>query len=551
LSLWIWNWILFGAIVVYYIQFVVTISFHRRRPEVIVAWIVIIMAVPVLGIVAYHFLSPVYNNADADRVRMKERKEIRKAQRKAQRKLERKRRDWEVAEELGERPQGEAEFDVGDGSAPGEGDGVHLPWNGVDLEVQEWWQRAGIDVRDKEVQAKVEREVFAYTQGEWMKHLALLMSAPVTMHNHVRVLSSAQAKFDVLLPALRAARHHIHMEYYRIRHDKIGQEVQEILMERAQAGVEVRLIYDGFGSFHLDKEYIAKLKQAGVQLHAFLPMREALAKKRINYRDHRKIVVIDGLHGFLGGINIGDEYFHDPRMGEWRDTHLALEGDSVAVLQKMFLRTWKHVAGEWMLSLAEYYPPHAVQERSPVQIVGSGPDHDWDEQGTPAFGIASGTVAAVAKARRRVWITTPYFIPDAALLTLLRSSAQSGMDVRLVVPDVADNNFVMHCTLSYVMDLIGYGVKVYRFSPGFVHAKVVIVDDMLATVGTANMDQRSFYSNFEATAFLYDADVIARLARDFEQDMARSHLVTEQEVRERPLGQKLWEEFARLMSPLL
>jgi len=374
--------------------------------------------------------------------------------------------------------------------------------------------------------------------------LASLPHAPITGNNATHVLTDATEMFPALLKAIASARHHIHLEFYTIRADGIGQQLQQALISKAHEGVEIRIIYDGVGSLGLSKTYVQELQAAGIETQCFLPPRFAFFDKRVNYRDHRKIAVVDGLIGFVGGINIGDEYLGaNPKLGYWRDTHLQVEGDAVYFLQEAFMQSWLFTANI-LLTGDHYWPAHACNREEQVQIVVSGPDMEADA-------IQKTIFAAVAAAKCRIYITTPYFIPDPGVLLGLKTAALSGVDVRIIVPCVADSRLVLNASLSYVDELLSCGVHFYRYRKGFVHAKVLIVDKLLASVGTANMDMRSFFSNFECNALLYSSKAIERLAQDFYHDLEECEAIVQDVFRQRSRRRKAGELFSRLLSPLL
>ncbi|MBD2867973.1 cardiolipin synthase [Paenibacillus arenilitoris] len=374
--------------------------------------------------------------------------------------------------------------------------------------------------------------------------LTALAPFPITARNRTKVLTNGKETFEAILLALEGARHHIHLDYYTIRDDGIGRRFQELLVRKARDGVQVRVIYDGIGSMNLSDAYVEKLRSAGVQTSCFLPPRLAFFDRRLNFRNHRKIVVVDGLVGFIGGINIGDEYLgKDPKLGFWRDTHLRLEGDAVYFLQELFLNDWAFAAKKKLEGEA-YMPAHRCEGGERVQIVSSKPGHN-DQQ------IRDVLFAAITAARSRIYVTTPYFIPDPSLMTALRTAALSGVDVRLVIPGRSDSRLVLLATLSYIQAMLEAGVKVYRYEKGFVHAKVMIVDEMLATLGTANVDMRSLYSNFEINAVLFDEAAIRRLERDFMDDLANSRELSPEAFKRRPRRQKTAESIVHILSPLL
>ncbi|MGO4496208.1 cardiolipin synthase [Paenibacillus sp. 2RAB27] len=375
---------------------------------------------------------------------------------------------------------------------------------------------------------------------DWLRHVP---HAPIRGMNRVDVLTNADVTYEAMLEEIGKAQDHIHFEFYTIRDDTIGMRFQEALITKAKAGVAVRVIYDGVGSQALSKAYISSLKRAGIAVEPFLKPLIAFFDKRLNYRNHRKIVVVDGLVGFVGGINIGNEYVGgDPKLGFWRDTHLMLHGDSVYDLQRTFLTDWYFVSGE-SLGEKRYYPVHSVQEPSIVQVISSGPDARWDA-------IQEMYFAGLIAAKNRIWITTPYFIPDPSIIMALKSAAISGVDVCIILPFEADSAIVQYASKSYLQELLQVGVRFYLYRKGFIHAKVIIVDDIMATVGTANVDMRSFFSNFELNAVMFDEKVISRLERDFVMDLESSTEVIRSEFEMRSPGEKRKERIARLLSPL-
>jgi len=408
----------------------------------------------------------------------------------------------------------------------------------------------------KERQEQLYRKVSSATQPEEIiggqfthqerlfRLLASLPHAPITGNNTTHVLTDAAEMFPALMAAIAGAKHHIHLEFYIMRADQIGQQLKEALIRKAREGIEIRIIYDGVGSLGLSDIYVQELRAAGIETQCFLPPRFAFFDKRVNYRDHRKIAVIDGLFGFVGGINIGDEYLGgNPKLGFWRDTHLQVEGDAVYFLQKAFIQCWLFTAN-LLLTGDSYWPSHSCKGEEQVQIVVSGPDMEADA-------IQKTIFAAVAAAKSRIYITTPYFIPDPSVLMGLKTAALSGVDVRIILPNVADSNLVLNASLSFVDELLSCGVHFYRYEKGFVHAKVLIVDQLLASVGTANMDMRSFFSNFECNALLYSSKAIERLAQDFDHDLKQCKPIVQEVFRQRSRKRKVSENLARLLSPLL
>lgn len=368
-------------------------------------------------------------------------------------------------------------------------------------------------------------------------------SSSVTQQNEVRVLTNADSAYKAILEAIEQAQCYVHFEFYTIRHDETGRKFQQLLIRKAQEGVKVRCIFDGVGSYKLESRFLNELRSAGVEAYIFLPPLIAFFDKRMNYRNHRKIVVIDGVKGFIGGINIGDEYLGgNPDLGFWRDTHLELVGDAVYSLQYTFLNDWQFVSGK-QLTDSILFPEHDNTGRKRVQIISSGPDAHWDAILEMYFG-------AITTAKKRVFITTPYFVPDPSISMGLKTAAISGVDVKVIYPSRPDSKIVNYASLSYFEELLQAGVRFYSYEKGFMHAKVIIIDDILASVGTANMDMRSFFSNFEMNAVLFDKESIQRLEADFLQDLKDSKELKLEVFEKRSHWQKRKELIARLLSPL-
>ncbi|SLK03438.1 MULTISPECIES: cardiolipin synthase [unclassified Paenibacillus] len=377
--------------------------------------------------------------------------------------------------------------------------------------------------------------------------LSHLSESPITGCNRSQVLTNGEETFEAMLRAMEQAEHHLHVEFYIFRDDVISTKFQDVMIRKAKEGVKVRLICDGLGSHKMSWSFIRKFQDAGVEFHYFLPPLIATIDRRVNYRNHRKIVVVDGRIGFVGGINIGDDYLGQyPEVGFWRDTHVQIEGDAVYFLQNTFLNDWKLASGEQITEpqLTELFPPHNCSGEERIQILASGPDQDWDAIQEMCFG-------AISVACERIYITTPYFIPDPALYEAIKTAAVSGVDVKIIIPYQSDSRLVHLASLSYVEELLRAGVKFYQYRKGFVHAKVLIVDDLLATVGTANMDMRSFFCNFELTAVLFEKSSMERLTEDFERDLDECSQIDVKVFQQRSRWQKGAEMLSRMLSPLL
>lgn len=368
--------------------------------------------------------------------------------------------------------------------------------------------------------------------------------SPLTVNNKVKVLQNGEATFSEMLDAIYKAKDHIHMEYFIIKDSHIGKKFQKALIEKANEGVEVRLIYDAVGSWRLTKNFLKPLEDAGVIIEVFLPVTLPLLGSRLNYRNHKKILVVDGKTGFVGGINIGDEYLgKNKKLGFWRDTHLKLQGEAVYVLQGMFLADWHFVSNE-IIDDMKYFPKQGYCGETILQIASSGPDSSWAS-------IHQAYFSAINSAREKVYITTPYLVPDEGILLALKTAALRGVDVRLLVPIKPDHRSVFWASKSHFEELLRAGVKIYQYGKGFVHGKVFIIDNNFVSIGTANLDIRSFELNFEVNAFIYDKDINRKVSKDFLEDLKVSRQILLDEYKKRPFIHKITESIARVFSPIL
>ncbi len=362
----------------------------------------------------------------------------------------------------------------------------------------------------------------------------------LTEKNRVDVYTRGEDKFGALFAAIREARHHIHMEYFVVNNDELGRAVVHALAEKARAGVEVRLLFDAMGTRAGggSRKAFSELTDAGGKIGVFFP-----SFYRVNYRNHRKIAVIDGVMGFIGGFNIGDTYLGKGPLGRWRDTAIRISGSGAQMLQFRFFLDWNYTTGENLVLDGRYFPDPGAPGTTPVQIVSGGPDTRWNP-------IKEGYIKLINSARESVYIQTPYFIPDGSVTDALRLAALSGVDVRIMIPCKPDHPFVYWATLSFIGDLLDAGVRAYTYDDGFLHAKTIVVDGKAGSVGSANWDIRSFRLNFEANAFFYDAAVGAELVRVFEEDLAVSTEITPERYRARSRLVRMKESVSRLFSPL-
>ncbi|AST90615.1 cardiolipin synthase [Sutcliffiella cohnii] len=370
--------------------------------------------------------------------------------------------------------------------------------------------------------------------------------SPISFATETRVLTDGDETFSKIIEELEKANHHIHLEYYIVRHDDLGNKIKNILIKKAKEGVIVRFLYDAVGSFKLSNKYINDLKEAGVQIVPFSPVRFPVFNNKINFRNHRKIIVIDGNIGFVGGLNIGDEYLgKDKYFGYWRDTHLYVKGKAVRSLQLIFLQDWYYMTEQSLLS-PEYLSPKLQENinHGGVQMIAGGPDQEWEV-------IKNLFFAMITSARKTIWIASPYFIPDDDIFSALKVAALSGVDVRLLMPSRPDKKIVFYASRSYFPELMEAGVKVFEYEKGFLHSKVIIVDEEVASIGTANMDMRSFHLNFEVNAFLYNTKSLHKLVEDYEDDIKNSKPIVKEVFANRPFYQRIMESLCRLTSPLL
>ncbi len=367
-------------------------------------------------------------------------------------------------------------------------------------------------------------------------------STKVRRRNRVTLLHNGCNAYSALIASLQRSRRSIHMEYYIIREDRIGCSIVELLIRRARAGVEVRLIYDAVGSRALSRKMLQQMHSAGIQCVAFAPLRFPFVSGCSTRRNHRKIVVIDGAVAFLGGINIAKYYLEGNSLGAWRDEHLRIEGDAVADLQRLFISDWAKATKE-CLDSGRYIASHRVTSRVALQIA-------FSESGASRFTILDAFVWAIVRARSSVKVCSPYFIPPRAILDALRIASLAGVRVEVIIPMCSDSKLIDLVSDSYVVDLLDSGVELYRYNNGFLHAKLLLVDGDLASVGTANMDYRSLLCNLEVTAFIRDRATVRRLSENFELDKLSSLRVTPHSWRPAPYRQ-IGGGFLRLIAPLM
>lgn len=368
--------------------------------------------------------------------------------------------------------------------------------------------------------------------------------SPLTIDNDITILRNAEETFEDIKKELRKATKFIHIEYYIIERGELWDSIVEILREKAKEGVEVRIIFDDVGSWGIKKRHMRRMRRYGFKVESFMPVLFPRFTSRINHRNHRKIVVIDGAVGYTGGINIADRYlFGTKKLGAWRDTHIRMEGSSIMSLETIFIADWCFCSDE-RLDTMDYITNVESQGTSGVQIASSGPDSDWAS-------IMQAFFLAITTAKDHIYISTPYFIPNNAILTALKVASMSGVDVQIIIPLKADAKLTYWATRSYVSELLEAGIKVFQYHEGFNHSKLLMIDSHFSTIGTVNMDVRSFEDNFEVTAMIYDKEKTLELERQFMEDISNSTLILRSEWEKNPKITNFYEGLARLLSPLL
>jgi cardiolipin synthase len=366
-----------------------------------------------------------------------------------------------------------------------------------------------------------------------------------TAGNAIQLYHDGHPAYEAMIEAIHAAKHHVHMEFFIVRPDDSGRRFFTALEEACRRGVQVRFVYDSVGSFTLRSSMVKELCQAGGKCAAFLPVLNPAYRLRINLRNHRKILIVDGRTAFTGGLNVGDEYLGlHAKFGHWRDTFLRLNGPAVDSLQRVFLEDW-HFASNEAVSGPEYQPKWGeLPGHSVVQIVHSGPDAEYKT-------IRETYFAGILRGRKRVWIASPYFVPDPGLRDALILAARAGVDVRFLGLFRPDKWIPFLAARYYWTDLLAAGVKVYQYARGMMHSKYMLVDGEWASIGTANMDNRSLFLNYEVNAMVYDAAAVAEMEAEYLKDLEWSVRLEESVFAARPFAGRLAENAARLMSPVL
>lgn len=427
---------------------------------------------------------------------------------------------------------------------------------GQDMSKKKTFQQKEIDDRDfrnrlMEQGEKILQDQYPYSNPKFQEHediirMHLLTSeAYFSQDNEIELYFDGREKFDAFLESIRQAKDYIYIEYYIMKSDDIGMKVINALTERAREGVEVKVLYDGMGGRKIRRGAFDELKKAGGQVTVFFPPFVPFFTLRLNYRNHRKLAIMDGREAYVGGFNIGDEYLgRSEKFGYWRDTHLKIKGSAVEDLQWQFCKDWRFAAPRAQAQCKLGLPPREEEGRAGVQIVSSGPDSKWPS-------VKDGYFKMVTNARERIYIQSPYFIPDDSMLEALRIAGLSGLDVKVIIPCKPDHPFVYWAGMSYIGELLEAGVKFYTYENGFLHSKLFLMDDFVTSIGTANLDIRSFKLNFEVNAFIYDEEITRKNVEQFHKDLEHCEEITMEKYRQRTRIIKLKESVSRLLSPIL
>lgn len=480
----IYTWVLDHLFIINIIFSLLIIFFQRRNPTTVWAWLLLLYFLPVFGFILYLIFAQNFRKE-----RMFKAKEI----------------------------EGELKYAV--------------------RRQEESIFRKKLRLRDPELERFKRLILYNLNEGE----------AVLTDNNDVRIFTDGEDKFRDLIYELDHAKRYIHLQYYIIRNDELWKEIEEVLIRKVKQGVKVRVLFDSMGCRSTRRSVWTRLEDAGVEVAEFFPALLGKFQLRLNYRNHRKIVVIDGRLGFVGGFNVGREYLGRSRkFGYWRDTHLCIEGSAVTSLAVRFVLDWNYAAKENLFlddSLFEI-PEYIRGGRDPIQIITSGPDSKYPK-------IRDNYLRLIHMARKNIYIQTPYFIPDDDIKSALVIAAKSGIDVRIMIPCKPDHPFVYWATYSYIGEMIEAGARCYTYDNGFLHSKCLCVDGLVSCVGTANMDIRSFALNFEVNAVIYSAKTTLRLEEAFENDIPKSTMITRKRYRQRSWIIRFKEQFCRLFSPVL
>jgi len=479
----LWRWLLDHLLFINLILSIIIIFFNRKDPKTVWAWLLLLYFIPIVGIVFYLVFGQDMHRSRMFRVK-------------------------EIEDKLNFTIKSQEEF-----------------------------------IRGHELDTT---SAIAQNYSDLILYNLEISGAVYTQNNDVTILTDGEEKFDLLMKEIEQAEKYIHIQYYIIRNDEVFDRIKKALILKVREGVEVRVLFDSMGCKSVPRRIWKQLFAAGIKIGEFFPSLPGRIPVRVNYRNHRKIVVIDGKVGFVGGFNIGKEYISkDVKFGYWRDTHLRIAGSAVMALQIRFALDWNYATKENLFLNSDYFIEEEVKfENLGIQIISSGPDSKYNL-------IHDNYLRMIHKAKKNIYIQTPYFIPDESILLALRIAAKSGIDVRLMIPCKPDHPFVYWATYSYMGDLLDAGAKCYIYENGFLHAKGVTVDGLVCCYGTANMDIRSFELNFEVNAVIYDEKTTREMEDVFRWDMKKSKRITMAEYTKRSFIIRVKEQCFRLLSPLL
>ena len=361
--------------------------------------------------------------------------------------------------------------------------------------------------------------------------------------NSMKIFQDGSSMLQALLATINSAKHHIHVEFYIFEDDAVGCLVKDALIEKAREGVEIRVLYDDVGCWKVPHRFYDEMREAGIEARGFLKVRFPRFTSKVNYRNHRKLVVVDGRIGFVGGMNLAERYLKGVPWGIWKDIMMQVEGKAVYGLQMAFLTDW-YATDHSLITSSSYFPQMEDKGTSLMQVVTSDPVGEWKD-------IMQGLLIAITSAQKYVYIQSPYLLPTEPILLALKTAAVAGVDVRIMIPEKTDSRMVHWGTMSYLQELMEAGIKIYMYQKGFLHSKLIVCDDCLSSVGSTNMDFRSFEHNFEINAFMYDKMSALMLKEIFLSDQKDAKLLHLKEWRMRPWSQKVKESVIRLFAPLL
>lgn len=399
-------------------------------------------------------------------------------------------------------------------------------------------------VSDKLRNALTERELRSEIDKPMGKMLEKLAGLSFTRGNEAELLIDGEATFNSIFEAIDSAKSYILVQFYIVKDDELGRKLKDKLIAKAQSGVRVYFLYDEIGSLSLGGGYVRELRDAGVQVNAFSTSRRDGRKFQLNFRNHRKIVVVDGKTGFTGGLNVGNEYVSQhATLGTWRDTHLRIRGPAATMLQVPFGEDWYWATGTVLNDLLWEPSESESGADASALCLPTGPADKLES-------CALFFLAAINSAEKRIWIASPYFVPDEQIISALQLASLRGVDVRLLIPEQPDNKLVYYSSYSYLQDVEGTGIKIHRYNQGFMHQKVVLMDDDFSSVGSANFDNRSFRLNFEITMAVKDRDFARKVAAMLEKDFERSRLMTPDDLEKKPFHFRLASRVSRLLAPI-